>query len=142
MSSVNQPGGGYGADRNFVIQDRAYNHVVETIFRTLPELKESPLCTSEAPADLRMPYVVAPILRHFMERLANEAGNSGSLDLLKRAGSLVEQLSCSSDPEVVNLVILEILGGLPEGTTNSGLWEAFGPETRRLYNRWVRAGNG
>jgi hypothetical protein len=82
------------------MEDLAYNHVIPSLFRSVPEAKDS-YDGWEMPGD-PLPYIVFGFLEESLFTPAVVSG--GNPDLLSRIFDFLERMALSRSDEVVNLL--------------------------------------
>jgi hypothetical protein len=106
-----------------------YASVVPTLFRLIPEAK-SAYEACDVPGD-PLPYVVFGFLDGSFLSPAIDSGKD--TELLMRIFGFLEQMACSSDPEVVNLLWVELLETwVANPTILSAAFKHMGPATKAL----------
>lgn len=117
-----------------------YPEVHRALFAAVPEIKgrydkQASLVVDwqGRPAQyLVIEFVVKPLLAELLDQEKDR-------DLLKRVFEFFEQMACSSDREVINLLAVGVLEGMVnEPKKVSAAWKYMGSETKRMARQVAR----
>lgn len=128
---------------DFILRQREYNKVPEFLALELPGFPSSEEF-QRLDAKLRnTPGLVCGAFKDYLVRLqeaeVNDKINAQDVAELDRAYDAIEKLACSADPEVENVVVVEILEHLwCSEATLARIKQRLKPKSLALYNRWVR----
>lgn len=114
------------------MEDLAYNAVIPTLFRAVPEAKDA-YGAWDMPGD-PLPYIVFSFLEESFITPAVDAGDAP--ELLMRIFAFLERMSLSRDEEVVSLLwigLFEAWAARPPTLVKAV--ERMGPATRRLASQ-------
>src|SRR2546428_8071820 len=95
---------------------RDYSHLPQMLVQKVPEFAESPEYQALGSADLQLPGVVCGAFAQFLSRLQKDAivgtrQEEGAASL-SAAYRVLEWLATSHDPDVLNVVVVEIFANL------------------------------
>lgn len=121
---------------------RAYAHLPQWLVQKVPGFAASPEYKVLSSTDLQLPGVVCGAFAQFLSRLQHDiltgARSEEDAASLSAAYHVLEWLTTSQDPDVLNAIVVEIfenLDGEPQ------VWEAIkthlGKASGDLYSQWL-----
>ena len=122
--------------------EKEYRSIPQLLMREVRGFAESPEYRSLENHGLELPGVVCGALVRFLTRLQKRAIESTmdkeAAESLVDSYRVVEQLSSSSDPDVVNAVVVEIFENLDcEPRVLEAIKARLGKVSRHLYEEWI-----
>ena len=120
----------------------AYAHLPQWLVQKVPGFAQSPEYTALGSADRQLPGVVCGAFAQFLSRLQHDALRGASSD--EEAASLaasyhvLEWLAASHDPDVLNVVVVEIFENLDcEPQVLEAIKTHLGKASGQLYDTWL-----
>jgi hypothetical protein len=127
---------------DFQIVPRDYDKVLEIVLQEVPSFGESLEFAQLSDYEREIPGVVCAaftkFLQHYQTEATNRALSTRETKILSDCYRLIERFSSSADPEVVNLVVVEIFENLNcERQLLQQIKSKLGPKSKELYERWI-----
>ena len=121
---------------DFEIIEGEYPRVPDLLLEEAPGFRGSDEYARLHPSDHELPSVVVGAFMQYVERLHDEAG--AAEPALAETYRAMERLATSHDPEVENVLIVDVFEhlNLPEAVLDQFL-SRLGPASRALYDRWI-----
>ena len=121
---------------------REYSHLPQLLVQKVPEFAESPEYKALGSADLQLPVVVCGAFAQFLSRLQKDAGegrgNKEGAASLSASYQVLEWCATSHDPDVINVVVVEIFENLDsEPPVLESIKTRLGKASRQLYDKWL-----
>ena len=121
---------------------REYNHLPQSLVQKVPRFAESPEYKALDSADLQLPGVVCGAFAQFLSRLQKDAiegirNEEGAASLIA-SYQVLEWCATSHDPDVINVVVVEIFENLDsEPPVLEAIKTHLGKASRQLYDKWL-----
>jgi hypothetical protein len=108
----------------------------------VPGFAESPEYKALSSADLQLPGVVCGAFAQFLSRLQHDTLTGSKSEeaaaRLAAAYHVLEWLTTSQDPDVINAIVVEIFENLDcEPQVLEAIKTHLGKASRHLYDRWL-----
>jgi hypothetical protein len=121
---------------------REYSHLPQLLVQKVPEFAESPEYKALGSTDLQLPGVVCGAFAQFVSRLQKDAiegiGNEEDAANLSASYQVLEWCATSRDPDVINVVMVEIFENLDgEPPVLEAIKTRLGKASRQLYDKWL-----
>jgi hypothetical protein len=121
---------------------REYSHLPQLLVQKVPEFAESPEYKALGSTDLQLPGVVCGAFAQFVSRLQKDAiegiGNGEDAANLSASYQVLEWCATSRDPDVINVVMVEIFENLDgEPPVLEAIKTRLGKASRQLYDKWL-----
>jgi hypothetical protein len=121
---------------------REYSHLPQLLVQKVPGFAESPEYKVLGSADLQLPGVVCGAFAQFLSRLQKDASegrrNKESTASLSASYQVLEWFATSHDPDVINVVVVEIFENLDgEPPVLEAIKTRLGKASRQLYDKWL-----
>lgn len=127
---------------NLIPTQREYSRIPQLLVQKVHGFAESPEYTSLENSDRQLSGVVCGAFAKFLARLQQCAlegfMSKASAKSLAASYHIMEQLATSSDPYVVNAVVVEIFENLDcESPVLEVMKAHLGKVSRQLYDKWL-----
>lgn len=120
--------------------DREYPRLPELLLEAAPGFGDSEEYLRLDPGDLVLPSVVCGAFTRYVERLHSDTGAPADSRgaQVEETFSAIERLASSSDPEVVNTLVVEVFEhlNLPDSVVDD-FRSRLGPSAGAVYDRWI-----
>ena len=121
---------------------REYSHLPQLLVQKVPGFAGSPEYKALGSTDLQLPGVVCGAFAQFLSRLQKDAiegiGNEEGAASLSALYQVLEWCATSHDPDVINIVVVEIFENLDsEPPVLEALKTRLGKASRQLYDKWL-----
>ncbi len=121
---------------------REYSHLPQLLVQQVPGFAESPEYKALGSADLQLPGVVCGAFAQFLSRLQKDAiegtRNEEGAASLSASYQVLEWCATSHDPDVINVVVVEIFENLDcEPPVLESIKTRLGKASRQLYDKWL-----
>jgi hypothetical protein len=121
---------------------RAYAHLPQWLVQKVPGLAAAPEYKALGSADLQLPGVVGGAFAQFLSRLQQDTLTGPRSDedaaRLSAAYHVLEWLATSHDPDVINVVVVEIFENLDcESHVLEAIETHLGKASGQLYDTWL-----
>ena len=121
---------------------REYSYLPQLLVQKVPGFAESPEYKALGSADLQLPGVVCGAFAQFLSRLQKDAivgtENAERTASLSASYHVLEWLAISQDPDVINVIVVEIFENLDcEPPVLEAIKTRLGTASRHLYDKWL-----
>ncbi len=121
---------------------RDYSHLPQLLVQKVPGFAESPEYKALGSADLQLPGVVCGAFAQFLSRLQTDAiegrRNEEGAASLSASYQVLEWCATSHDPDVINVVVVEIFENLDgEPPVLDAIKTHLGKASGQLYDKWL-----
>lgn len=128
---------------DFILKEREFDAVPSILLEAVPSFGQSDEFNELDEREREVPGLVcaafAKRLLQFHQALSRSNGGEGQRIELERCYAAIERMATSPDPAVKNLVVVEVLGNIPDlDVLQNDVKPHLKPKSLDLYNRWVR----
>ena len=127
---------------NFILKEREFDAVPNFLLEEVPSFGQSDEFNALDEKERKVPGLVcaafAKRLVHLHQAFSPSNGGEAQRIELERYYAAIERMATSPDPAVRNLVVVEVLGNIPDlDVLQNEVEPHLKPKSLDLYNRWV-----